>query len=269
MNDPQQPDTEPLPTADELPPAAEQPPAAQPGTAEKRQPKVRKRVWQICAAMIGLTIVSALAALMIPWAKQQLQPFPLPSVSTAPVTAEELVGMDEPVPVEPMAPDPVPVEPVVHEPPPLDPKIRELLERVDLLLSQDNDANLYLAEKIDGFADRLDTMAQLGGYVTALDSRIALLEDRIVELTKHFPANAEISADVETSPESPPGPPFRLIAIDRWQKKWNAVLEFEGKVTMIEPPSSVAGWQLLSIDAERRTAIFRNGSGNEIELTAG
>ena len=268
MKDPQQPDTEPLPSTDDFEPAVEQPPAAQPGTAEKRQPKARKRVWQIGAAIIGLTIVSALGALMIPWMKHQLQQFPLPSVSTAPVTAEELVGMVEPVPVEPMVPDPVPVEPVVHEPP-VNPEIRELLERVDLMLVQDNDANLYLAEKIDGFADRLDTMAQLGGYVTALDSRIALLEDRIVELTKQFPDTTATSADEETSPESPPGPPFRLIAIDRWEKKWNAVLEMQGKVTMIEPPSSVAGWQLLSIDAERRTAIFRNGSGNEIELKAG
>ena len=59
MKDPQQPDTEPLPSTDDFEPAVEQPPAAQPGTAEKRQPKVRKRVWQIGIAIIGLTIVSA------------------------------------------------------------------------------------------------------------------------------------------------------------------------------------------------------------------
>ena len=119
-----------------------------------------------------------------------------------------------------MVPDPIPVEPVVHEPP-LNPEIRELLERVDLMLVQDNDANLYLAEKIDGFADRLDTMAQLGGYVTRTGQfELHSWRDRIVELTKQFPDTTATSADEETSPESPPGPPFRLIAIDRWEKKW-------------------------------------------------
>ena len=136
-------------------------------------------------------------------------------------------------------------------------------------MQNSDDADLYLAEKIDGLEDILAPVAQLGGYITALDSRIALLEDRVANLAHQQHTAIEMPADEAVISTSSPVPPFRLIAIDRWQQKWNAVLEFEGKVKMIEPPSSVAGWQLLTIDPDRRTALFRNESGNEIELPAG
>ena len=62
-------------------------------------------------------------------------------------------------------------------------------------------------------------------------------------------------------------PPFRLIAIDRWENEWNAVLELNGKVSMILPQSARAGWKLLRISPQERTALFRSRSGTEAQLS--
>ena len=155
--------------------------------------------------------------------------------------------------------------PAADNPPPLSPEIHDLMESVAQLLRRNDDANLYLSERIDRFDDIVATIAQLGAHVSDLDHRIAMLEEGVNDLAQQYRSAAIAMAMTEE--ESAPAPPFTLIGIDRWEKKWNAVLELEGKVTMIEPQVSVAGWKLLAIDPDRRTALFRSASGSETELS--
>ena len=166
----------------------------------------------------------------------------------------------EPLPVQsqPVSfePDPAPATEEDPEPPQLAPEDRELLERVANSLNQQHEANVYLDERIAGLKDTLEPLTlQLGGYIKALDSRIALLEDSVSRLTKQNPDPAATTTNESTEPTTT-GPPFRLISIDRWQQKWNAVLELDGKTKMIEPPDEVAGWQLLSIDPNTPHCCF-------------
>ena len=228
---------------------------------------------KFAAGIVGLTAVAVTTVIFVPPLLQQFKPQnPLPSVSSEPVTATELVDM-EPLPVEsqPVSPEPDPATATaaIPESPQLDPEVRELLERVTQFLEQNHGANLYLDERLADLEDALEPLTQLGGYIMALDTRIALLEESVSSLTKQNPDFTTTTMNETPEPVPPTGPPFRLISIDRWQQKWNAVLEFDGKLKMIEPPARVAGWQLLSIDPNRRTAVFRDSGGNEMELTAG
>ena len=102
----------------------------------------------------------------------------------------------------------------------------ELLEEVRHQLRQNNDADLYLA---DQFADlqKLVISLQTGQTIVAES-----LENRMNELAQKFDA---VSEAAPTSPapisstNSSDVPPFRLIAIDRWENEWNAVLAPERK----------------------------------------
>ena len=140
----------------------------------------------------------------------------------------------------------------------------ELLEEVKHQLRQNNDADLYLA---DQFAElqKLVISIQTGQTIVAES-----LENRMIELAQKIDVMSE-SASTEPAPSSSTSssdvPPFRLISIDRWENEWNAVLELNGKVSMILPQSARAGWKLLRISPQNRTALFRSRSGTEAQLT--
>ena len=262
MSDNTTPDTEPLPITD--PPAADPQSDGQDPPSGRRRLSLRPRLWQFGAGIACVVTVTLIAVIMVP----QLQEPPLPvaptSVSTPPATPEELISMAQ-LPVQSMMQAEPDTSPAADNPPPLSPEIHDLMESVAQLLRRNDDANLYLSERIDRFDDIVATIAQLGAHVSDLDHRIAMLEEGVNDLAQQYRSAAIAMAMTEE--ESAPAPPFTLIGIDRWEKKWNAVLELEGKVTMIEPQVSVAGWKLLAIDPDRRTALFRSASGSETELS--
>ena len=140
----------------------------------------------------------------------------------------------------------------------------ELLESVKHQLAADNDANLYLADQVAELQKRVISL-QTGQTIVAesLENRMNVLAQKIAVMS-------------EAAPNSPPPipstrssdvPPFRLIAVDRWENEWNAVIELNGKISMLAPQSARAGWQLLRISPQNRTALFRSRSGTEAQLT--
>ena len=140
----------------------------------------------------------------------------------------------------------------------------ELLEEVRNRLRQNNDADLYLA---DQFAElqKLVISLQTGQTIVAES-----LENRMNELAQKIDAMSEPTPTTITqipSTSSTDVPPFRLIAIDRWENEWNAVLELNGKISMLAPQSARAGWKLLRISPQNHTALFRSRSGTEAQLT--
>ena len=140
----------------------------------------------------------------------------------------------------------------------------ELLEEVKYQLRQNNDADLYLAEQVAEL-QKLVISIQTGQTIVAES-----LENRMIDLAQKIDVMSE-AGSTEPAPNSSTSssdiPPFRLIAIDRWENEWNAVLELSGKISMLAPQSARAGWKLLRISPQNRTALFRSRSGTEAQLT--
>ncbi len=262
MSDDTSTDTEPLPVTD--PPPAEPQSDGQDPRSGRRRLSLRPRLWQFGVIIVSVVTVTLIAVIMVPRLQDTPQSAASTSVSTPPATPEELISMAQ-LPVQSMMQAEPDTPPAADNPPPLSPEIHDLMESVAQLLRRNDDANLYLSERIDRFDDIVATIAQLGAHVSDLDHRIAMLEEGVNGLAQQYRSAAIAMAMTEE--ESAPAPPFTLIGIDRWEKKWNAVLQLEDKVTMIEPQSTVAGWQLLAIDPSRRTALFRSASGTETELS--
>ena len=135
----------------------------------------------------------------------------------------------------------------------------ELMEQMERALQANEDAHLYLAEKVD----------QIEDMKASSESLSALMYNIAMQVESLSPHAGETAAAVEepTVPSIPDSPPFELLAIDKWQHDWYAVLELDGQVTMVTPPASRAGWELLRLDPTSRKALFRNSaSGTEHEL---
>ena len=189
-------------------------------------------------------------------------------VNAEPLPVSETVSLGQPG-VSPEAHDNVPL-PVggVYDPeedfPPAKTEYEQLLEEVKQKLQQNNDADLYLADQIAEL-QKLVISLQTGQTIVAESH-----ENRINELAQKIDAMSE-AAPTEAAPipdtSSMDAPPFRLIAIDRWQNEWNAVIELNGKISMLAPQSTRAGWILLQISPQTRTALFRSRSGTEAQLT--
>ena len=145
------------------------------------------------------------------------------------------------------------------------PAILAILEKVEYRLNESSDAFLY-------FEERLKNLSALEPQIIssiALQSTVAdMMETRMMEVESRVDSLAQALSQAQQS-ESPKNllqPPFRLIAIDRWQNKWNAVIELDGRISIIEPQASRAGWQLLTIDPSSHSTIFRSRSGKEVKL---
>ena len=146
-----------------------------------------------------------------------------------------------------------------------DPKILEILNEIQYEFKQTRDALMY-------FDDRIDSLVLLK---PTLDSMIATHADSMENFKSRMLAiEAELQRSLELlqiddgkkyeDPEL--GPPFRLIAIDRWENQWNAVIELDGRITMIQPQDSRSGWKLLRLHPTKGSAVFRSGSGNQATL---
>ena len=247
--------------------------------SQSRRWPTRKLIYWSLAVIVVFFLAAGATSIWL------FQPQPAPVLtSTAEIvegrmTAQEVVNA-EPLPVSetvalgqpgfsPETHDNVPL-PVggVYDPeedlPPTKTEYEELLEEVKQKMQQNNDADLYLADQIEQL-QKLVISLQTGQTIVAESH-----EKRMNELTRKIDAMSEPPTSEITpipSTNSMDAPPFRLIAIDRWQNEWNAVIELNGKISMLAPQTTRAGWILLQISPQTRTALFRSRSGTEAQLT--
>ncbi len=145
------------------------------------------------------------------------------------------------------------------------PAILAILEKVEYRLNESSDAFLYFEERLENLSalepQIISSIALQSTVADRMETRMMEVESRVDSL-----AQALSQAQQSESPKKLLQPPFRLIAIDRWQNKWNAVIELDGRISIIEPQASRAGWQLLTIDPISQSTIFRSRSGKELKL---
>ena len=269
-------ETEEMPLLDDPPTPAADP---EPVRSQSRRLPARKMIfWSLVVIVVFFLVAGAAAIWLYQPPLAQLQTSAAESAETL-MTAQEVVNA-EPLPVSEtvaqgqpgLSPDelenvPLPVGGVNESEeglPPAKTEYEELLEEVRHQLRQNNDADLYLA---DQFAElqKLVISIQTGQTIVAES-----LEKRMNELAQKIDAMSEATPTEPTpipSTSSMDVPPFRLIAIDRWENEWNAVLELNGKISMLAPQSARAGWKLLRISPLNHTALFRSRSGTEAQLT--
>ena len=247
--------------------------------SQSRRLPARKMIfWSLIVIVVFFLAVGAAAIWLYQPPLAQLQTSSVESAETL-MTAQEVVNA-ETLPVSetlalgqpgffPESQDNVPL-PVggTYESeeglPPANAEYEELLEEVKQRLHQNNDADLYLA----------DQMAEIQKLVISIQTSQTIvaesLENRMNELAQKFEAMPEVAPPASApipDASSMDVPPFRLIAIDRWENEWNAVLELNGKISMLAPQSARAGWKLLQISPQTRTALFRSRNGTEAQLT--
>ena len=269
-------ETEEMPLLDDPSPPTADP---EPVLSQSRRLPVRKMIfWSLVVIVVFFLVVGAAAIWLYQPPLAQLQTSAAESAETL-MTAQEVVNA-EPLPVSEtvaqsqsgFSPDeleniPLPVGGVNESEeglPLAKTEYEELLEEVRNQLRQNNDADLYLAEQ---FAElqKLVISIQTGQTIVAES-----LENRMIDLAQKIDVMSEAGSTEpapSSSTSSPDIPPFRLIAIDRWENEWNAVLELNGKISMLAPQSARAGWKLLRISPQNRTALFRSRSGTEAQLT--
>ena len=270
------PEIEEMPLLDDPPPLTADP---EPVRSQSRRLPARKLIFWSLVVIVVFFLVAGAAAI---WLYQpQLAPVQTSAVESAEslMTAQEVVNA-EPLPVSEtvaqgqpgLSPDelenvPLPVGGVNESEeglPLANTESEELLEEVKYQLRQSNDADLYLAEQVAEI-QKLVISIQTGQTIVAesLENRMIDLAQKIDDMSEAAPTEAAPSSSTSSSDV----PPFRLIAIDRWENEWNAVLELNGKISMLAPQSARAGWKLLRISPQNRTALFRSRSGTEAQLT--
>ena len=270
------PEIEEMPLLDDPPPLTADP---EPVRSQSRRLPARKLIfWSLVVIVVFFLVAGAAAIWLYQPQLAQLQTSAVESAETL-MTAQEVVNA-EPLPVSEtvaqgqpgLSPDelesvPLPVggSNESEEGLPLaNTESEELLEEVKYQLRQNNDADLYLAEQVAEL-QKLVISIQTGQTIVAEN-----LENRMIDLAQKIDVMSE-AGSTEPAPNSSTSssdiPPFRLIAIDRWENEWNAVLELNGKISMLAPQSARAGWKLLRISPQNRTALFRSRSGTEAQLT--
>ena len=277
MNDPtDNPEIEEMPLLDDPSPPTADP---EPVLSQSRRLPARKIIfWSLVVIVVFFLVAGAAAIWLYQPPLAQLQTSTAESAETL-MTAQEVVNA-EPLPVSEtvaqaqpgLSPDelesvPLPVggaNESEEDLPLANTEYEELLEEVKYQLRQNNDADLYLADQMAEI-QKLVISIQTGQTIVAesLENRMIELGQKIDDMSEAAPTEPAPSSSTSSSDV----PPFRLIAIDRWENEWNAVLELNGKISMLAPQSARAGWKLLRISPQNRTALFRSRSGTEAQLT--
>lgn len=172
-------------------------------------------------------------------------------------------------------PSPIQHEPVLHVPSaPGKPSgdvssamQRDLLaEEIRHLLQSSEDAHVYLDKQIASMQTAQRTIIEHLDLLSNVDfdqirNRLNRLESKLASLTS---AIAALTASDSTATSETP--PFRLISVDSWQSKWNAVVAFDGSAAMIGVGESRAGWRLVEVNPTARTAKFQNRITRQISV---
>lgn len=140
-----------------------------------------------------------------------------------------------------------------------------ILEEIKTQIEQQNDAYLYFDDRLEPFINlmpQLESAIALQSSVTErMDERLFNLENQVLNLTQTI-----TDSEAEDIEDNESKPPFRLISIDRWNNEWNAVVQLDGKISMIGLHASRVGWLLVEIDPSEQSALFRAVSGEEAKL---
>lgn len=236
---------------------------------EQTKPRIRasRIVLAVAVGVVVLLVVSVAVLILISRDSDGI-------LDIVPITARDMLQSPE-SPVQPVPEPVVDLEPAfelpVASPVPipesesylqLEQKIDELKATVEKEIRVQSDAQLYLD-------DRIETAMSFKTVIDALVQKVDTLAAEIAQLREQPPIvhTSEHPTPPDQHARSPDFPPFELIAIDRWNAHWNAVIELEGQVTMISPTESRAGWQLVGLDPTGRTARFRNTTGIDHELS--
>ena len=251
----------------------------EPVRSQSRRLPARKMIfWSLVVIVVFFLVVGAAAIWLYQPPLAQLQTSTVESAEPL-MTAQEVVNA-EPLPVSEkvalgqpgLSPDglenvPLPVARVNESDeglPLANTEYEELLEEVRHQLRQNNDADLYLADQVAEL-QKLVISLQTGQTIVAesLENRMNVLAQKIDVMSEAAPNEPAPIPSISSMDV----PPFRLIAIDRWENEWNAVLELNGKISMLAPQYARAGWKLLQISPQNRTALFRSRNGTEAQLT--
>ncbi|MDE0310043.1 MAG: hypothetical protein OXI60_09470 [Acidiferrobacterales bacterium] len=174
------------------------------------------------------------------------------SVST--LQQESPQNSTTPVPLQPPQPEPI-----------VNPELQKLLSEIPYEQRQTRDALVYFDDRIDSLIELKPSIESLvsgqGKTINALETRMMAIENALREFADTLEVNNTDSEKVADS-----RPPFNLIAVDRWENQWNAVIELDGRITMIQPEDSRAGWKLLKINPSTASAEFHSDSGTQAIL---
>ncbi len=145
------------------------------------------------------------------------------------------------------------------------PAYLSVLEEIRTEIKQQHEAFLYFDDRLQPVREMLPN---LQSAITVQSAATKRIEQRMLELENQlagvFATIDEAKANDSDTPHR--SPPFRLIAVDRWNNEWNAVIELDGKIAMISPQSSRAGWLLVKVDPDAQMAVFRASTGEQISL---
>ncbi len=144
----------------------------------------------------------------------------------------------------------------------------EILEILDTIRNdnqQTKDAMLYFDERMETLLTR---MASIESVFTSqlvesdeLENRVVQIQNDLESIRSSFKSTQGNRDDrIDTSP------PFSLIAVDRWDNEWNAVIELDGRIATIQPRDHRAGWKLKQIDPNRKVAVFQSNTGQTATL---
>lgn len=144
-------------------------------------------------------------------------------------------------------------------------KVISILEEIKTQVEQQNDAFLYFDDRLEPFSDLIP---KLESAISLQSSVAELMDQRLINLETQVSNLMQIITDSDTADieDANSKPPFHLIAIDRWNNEWNAVIQLDGKISMIGLHASRVGWLLVEIDPGEQTALFRTATGEEAEL---
>lgn len=174
------------------------------------------------------------------------------SVDTSRTEIEEL-------PPEENSPPNVPKESIP------DPKTLEILNEIHYELKQNRDALVYFDKRIESLLTLEQTIeSMIAAHIELMET----LKIRMKAIEAEFQRSRELfeigNPDKLENVES--RPPFRLIAIDRWENQWNAIIELDGRITMIQPHDSRTGWKLIQLHPAKGSATFRSSSAKQVTL---
>ena len=258
----------------------------------------RMRKWLIRSAVaITILIVVAIAGIFtytktvtsFPTTSMQDPSLETPVDPTLPITASELAAQvpeTDRYPVKADAPVSATGDYPTHQsaasnsnipdtqvPPTPDPtpELAELIQSLKYALQRADDATLYLEIRVSALEKNLEGMKSVDHRLEELTGEVSSLQNHTRKLTGLIETFNPAPTQTSVSASAIDGdvPPFTLIAIDRWQNEWNAILEMQGKMAMIQPNAERAGWQLIKIEPTARKALFRNRGGidHELEIT--
>ena len=230
-------------------------------------PTVVRRMIIILIVLIAITVVTALGYKLFSAKPRPTQP----AMSVREIVDENYPANDAQTSAGTLQSGPAGNTAAPQSPQPsqtefaIDPKLMELLIEIPYEQRQTRDALVYFDDRIDSLIalqPSLESLISIHQETTdSMEIRMLAIEVALEEIRDIF--EADNTGNVQ---ESESRPPFRLIAIDRWENQWNAVIELDGRIAMIQPKEIRAGWKLLEIIPSKASAVFSSNSGTQATL---